>query len=473
MTFPASIAAALFLFGVGACLQKNVARQVFLLAASYVFYQSWGVSFLAILMISSLGNFCLGAWLRKRPEITLLWVGILFNVLLLGSFKYLPAIPGVPDSVQRLVMPVGMSFWTFQAMSYLFDVYHEIELDPTLLEFGLYMAFWPTVIMGPVCRLPKLLPQFRNSIRMQAENLNAGLQRVGAGLFMKLILAQLLGSALVGFDGTGHTWSGLDVWALAIGFGFQLYFDFAGYSHIVIGAAQIFGFKLEENFDRPYMSLTPSVFWTRWHMSLSSWIRDYVFVPVAALVRAAWWRYAALLISMTLFGLWHGAKLTFILWGAYQGILLALHRGSQQLQRRYDFSISGAGDFISWILTFLGITIGWILFRARDIREASAMYQAVLSPSRYWKLELPRNFYGLLITLGVGYFVWNFLTHSPAVQRLKNHLQQPNTDPPFVQVCWQKRWWGLAPMILLFAVFAGLLVMFQSAGFSPFIYAGF
>ncbi len=474
MTLPVSVSVALLLVCAAALFKRNAARQAFLLGAGYVLYQTWGISFLAVLIASSVGNFLLGEWLRKHPQAGVLTVGILFNVLLLGFFKYLPAISGAPDFIHSLVMPIGMSFWTFQAMSYLFDVYHEVEMDPSLLEFCLYMAFWPTVIMGPVCRLPKMLPQFRSPIRISSENLTSGLQRVGTGLFMKIILAQLLGSALVGFDDTGHVWSGIDAWAVAIGFGFQLFFDFAGYSNIVIGAAAIFGFVLEENFNAPFMSSTPSIFWTRWHMSLSSWIRDYVFVPVASLVRAGWWRYAAVILSMMLFGLWHGAKLTFILWGAYQGIFLALHRFVQQLQRRFNFDFSGPmADLSAWAVTFSGITLGWILFRAKDIHEAAMMYGAILSPSSYRTLELPRNFYGLLITLAAGYFAFHLVARSKIFNKTRSYLQAPHPDPPFLQVCWQKRWWGLAPMIIFFAVFAGLMAMFQSAGVTPFIYAGF
>lgn len=474
MTLPASGLVALLLVLVAVFVQKRAARQALLLGASYVFYQVWGFPFLAVLIASSVGNFYLGAWLAKRPHIARLWVGILFNVFLLGFFKYLPALPGISETIHRLVMPVGMSFWTFQAMSYLFDVYHEVEMDPSLLEFCLYMAFWPTVFMGPVCRLPKMLPQFRSALHLSFPKFKAGIQRVGEGLFMKLILAQLLGSALTGFDDAGRAWGGLDVWAMALGFGFQLFFDFAGYSNIVIGAASIFGFELEENFDSPFLSLTPSAYWTRWHMSLSSWIRDYVFIPVAALWRAPWWRYASLIVSMTLFGLWHGAKITFVVWGVYQGVFLVLHRFWQQLQRRFEINFNGGiSDFGAWLLTFGGITLSWILFRAKDMHEAFVMYGAILSPSTYGKLDLPRNFYGLLITLAVGYFVWNLVLDSQSFHKIRNYLQGPDDDPTFLQVCWQKRWWGLAPMITIFVIFAGLMVMFQSAGVTPFIYAGF
>ena len=459
---------------VAAFVRNTATKQALLLAGSYLFYQLWGVSFLAILIVSSVCNFYLGTWLRRRPTGGRLLAGVLFNVSLLSFFKYLPAVPGASDFFHRVVMPAGMSFWTFQALSYLFDIYHEEEMDPSLLEFSLYMAFWPTVLMGPVCRLPRMLPQFREMKRISGVNLTSGLQRIGAGLFMKLVLAQLLASALGGFEENGRAWSGTDVWFLSMGFGFQLFFDFAGYSNIVIGAAKCFGFELPENFDSPYLSTTPSIFWTRWHMSLSSWIRDYVFIPLAALQRATWWRYITLIFSMMLFGLWHGAKLTFVLWGVYQGVFLALHRLIQQLQRRFNIGNGGKlGELSAWAITFLGITLSWILFRAKDVHEAVAMYGAVLSPTSYWKLELPRNYYGLLITLAAGYFLVHAILNSTNFQRIRIYLEAPDPNPRFIQLCWNKRWWGLAPMFLILVIFAGLLAMFQTAGVTPFIYAGF
>ena len=233
----------------------------------------------------------------------------------------------------EVVLPLGVSFWTFQAISYLFDTYLEEEMDPSIVEFCLYMSFWPTVVSGPVCRLTRMLPQFRSLPASGREDYSAGTVRVIQGLFMRFVLAELLatgvsqgGGVAAGFDSSGIQRSALDVWALAIGFGFQLFFDFAGYSNIVIGAARLVGIRLEENFNRPYLSTTPAMFWARWHMSLSFWIRDYVYTPLATLRRDQWWRYAALAISMVIFGFWHDAKLTMLVWGTFQGLMLVGHR---------------------------------------------------------------------------------------------------------------------------------------------------
>ena len=395
--------------------RSSNARHSLLLVGSYVFYASWGIGFLAVLVASSLLNYACGLALRRKPTLTRLWVGVGLNVLLLALFKYLPpAVASGAGVLGHIVMPVGMSFWTFQALSYLFDLYREEELDPSLLEFCLFMAFWPTVLAGPVCRLPNMLPQFRRAPVWDRDDISTGFSRIVLGVFMKVVLAQLLSAGLTrgggvaaGFDQTHGGWGGLDVWLLAVGFGFQLFFDFAGYSHMVIGVARVFGIRLEENFDRPYLSLTPSVFWTRWHMSLSFWIRDYVFLPLATMRREVWWPYVVFVLSMALFGLWHAAKLTFILWGVYHGLLLVAHRVGQKVKRRISLPWADpVGGLLSWCATFLLVSLGWIFFRANDAGQAAVMLRAVVTPSQYGHSVLPADSYVVVGLVVIGYFAY-------------------------------------------------------------------
>jgi len=410
-------------------------RQWWLLAASYFFYASWGLRFLAILIFSSIVNYALCLWVRKRATATRLWVGICFNLLLLCSFKYLPAASasGLPLLVRRLGMPIGISFWTFQALSAIFDTYREEDSAerPSGVEFCLYLAFWPTVLSGPICRLADMLEQFRTTPRINWDDLSAGGKRIVTGLFMKVFLAQVLAKGLLpgqgldtGFDQLSRGWGGFDVWLLGAGFGFQLFFDFAGYSHIVIGIARLFGIRLQENFNRPYLSPTPSVFWTRWHMSLSFWIRDYLFLPLAVLRRESWWRQAVLLIAMLVFGIWHGAAWGFLGWGLYHGLLLVAHRQIQQVRR---FNVSWpewAESFLGWAVTFGAVSLGWILFRAQTVSQAWLMYRAVLSPRAYLHLALDPNLYFTTFVIVTGYFVWAGLRHAleqipPEVDRFR------------------------------------------------------
>ncbi len=321
-----------------ATVRSRTVRQVSLLLASYALYVTWQPWFAAVLLASTLMNYGMGQAIRRRPTGSLLSLGILLNLLLLGAFKYLPPVAvQLPfSSLQQfahLALPLGISFWTFQAMSYLLDLYRGEDLDPSLVEFALYMAFFPVTISGPVCRMPDMLPQFRSEAAVPWSDRERGFSRIAIGVLMMQV-AKLLGRGVLG--GVGITagfdhitkWTGPDVWCLAFGYGLQLFFDFAGYSHIAIGAAQVLGFTLPENFARPFASDSPSVFWTRWHMSLSFWIRDYVFLPLAVLRRELWWRNLVLVISMVLFGVWHKATLLFVLWGCYQGCLLVVHRHS-------------------------------------------------------------------------------------------------------------------------------------------------
>jgi alginate O-acetyltransferase complex protein AlgI len=416
-----SIFVVLVLTVVGCRLPSTKGRQVVLLAASYLFYASWGIGFLSILISSSLMNYTCGWALRRKATAPRLWIGIALNLLPLAFFKYLPVLLelGPADSWQyelghQILLPVGMSFWTFQGLSYLFDIYFEEELDPSLLEFCLYMAFWPTVLSGPICRLPSMLPQFRQLSPFSWDDLSAGSLRFFQGVIMKFVLAQILGSGwhpgegiTAGFDQMKGGWGGVDVWLLGIGFGFLLFFDFAGYSQMVIGIARIFGIRVAENFDRPFLSPTPSIFWTRWHMSLSFWIRDYLFNPLAAAGRRySWWPYVVLIISMTFFGLWHGAKWTFVVYGLYHGLILVMHRLGQQMKRQFSIRPPrNLGAFLSWGTTFLLVSVGIIIFRAADLTQVWTMLRAVFTPAAYGHFAMPRSFYILMLTVAVGYFV--------------------------------------------------------------------
>jgi alginate O-acetyltransferase complex protein AlgI len=454
-------------------------RQILLLAVSYALYLLWGPWFLGVLLFSSICNYFLGTYLKGRASVGRLWLGIVFNLLLLGIFKYLPGLantsPSFFHAFRQLILPLGISFWTFQALSYLFDIYREEELDPSLLEFCLYMAFWPTVISGPICRLGNMLPQFRNQKKPLWDDYGIGLRRVAIG-FLMLAVAQLLAEGLApgqgingGFDRTNLHWSALDVWLLAIGYGFQLFMDFAGYSHLVIGAARIFGVELAENFNRPYLSTSPSVFWTRWHMSLSFWIRDYVFLPLASLRRGLLWRNCALIIAMVLFGLWHRASLLFILWGAYQGILLVLHRQWQQIERRVGITSGGfAIAILGWAYTFGAICLGWILFRANSRSEACTMLSSVFSAKSYFYRALPDSMYLLVVTVMVGYFaclgVASFLNLLAAAT-----LSSPQY-PAIIGMIARDRWVWIAPLAVIVALYVFVLAQPGQTITQPMLY---
>jgi alginate O-acetyltransferase complex protein AlgI len=462
-------------------------RQAVLLVASYALYLTWGPWFAAVLLTSTVVNFLIGQWLRHRTSGAILFLGILFNLALLGTFKYIPeAAPHIPlSSLQKfahLALPLGLSFWTFQAMSYLFDLYREEDLDPSFFEFALYMVFFPVTISGPICRLPDMLPQFRSQEPTPSRDIGHGLRRIATGVLM-VQLAKLLGQGILGGDGItsgfDHVtrWSGPDVWCLALGYGLQLFLDFAGYSHIAIGAAKALGFTVPENFARPFQSTNPSIFWTRWHMSLSFWIRDYVFLPLATLRREVWWRNLALVIAMVLFGLWHQASLLFLLWGCYHGVLLVLHRQLQQAKRSFDRDPPPIlWTPISWLTTMALVNLGWILFRGNSATAARQMLSAVASPTGYGSHVLSGSLYLLVVAVAVGYGIVLCVIHALdrySAEAETSHGQTVDADTGLVALAARWRWFWIPPLYALALILLLIVTLTGSASTAQFMYNKF
>ena len=277
-----------------------------------------------------------------------------------------------------------------------------------------------------------------------------------------------------------------------------LFFDFAGYSHIVIGTARIFGIRLPENFNHPFFSTTPSIFWTRWHMSLSFWIRDYVFNPLAAAGRRySGWPYVVLIISMTLFGLWHGAKGTFIIYGVYHGLVLVIHRFGQQLKRRFSVRLPRyLGAFLSWGTTFALVSIGFIIFRVNDLSQAWIMLGAIITPVAYGHFAMPHSFYILASVMIVGYFVV-IRGHSLLLSWRARYREAIGGHDELAEGKWKwpvsqgvsptliigalvdffsmRLWWWLAPTLSVLAFWVGLVIHTERTviAASPFIYTLF
>ncbi|SPF44422.1 Membrane bound O-acyl transferase, MBOAT [Candidatus Sulfotelmatobacter kueseliae] len=461
-------------------IRSRVVRQATLLAASYALYLTWTPWFAAILLLSTVGNFLVGRWLRRTPAALPLCLGIFLNLALLSVFKYLPEIAihssnSAFQNFSRLALPLGISFWTFQALSYLFDLYREEELDPTFVEFALYLAFFPVTIAGPVCRMPDMLEQFRSEERTVWGDILQGFRRVATGALM-MQLAKLLGQGILagggiagGFDRVPQ-WSGPDVWCLAFGYGLQLFFDFAGYSHIAIGASKALGIIVPENFERPFASTTPSVFWTRWHMSLSFWIRDYVFLPLAILRHEIWWRNLALVIAMAVFGLWHKGSVLFLLWGCYHGVLLVLHRQVQQVERRLNWEPPAIWVPVSWLGTLSLVSLGWILFRARSLAQVGTMLAAITSPATYATHFLSSSLYFLVAALAAGYAI---------VIMVGRQLERYATDADAPQagvVAFLARWrWFWIPSLYALALILVLMITLsqQNGGAAQLMYRRF
>jgi len=474
-------------------LRSVVARQWLYLGASLLFYFSWGSRLILILLFSSVMNYGLGEWLKKRITLERLWTGILFNLALLSVFKYLPLLGTVvpPDSplswLTRFVFPLGISFWTFQALSYLFELYREEELNPTLLEFCLYMAFWPTVLQGPICRMSSMLPQFRQDWSVSEDDLKTGMRRIAIGTFMS-VLAMVMSGGLyaeagidAAFNKTQAHLSGLDVWCLIIGYGFQLYFSFCGFSHIVIGAAVLFGIRLQENFNRPYFSATISTFWTRWHMSLSFWIRDFIFLPLATMRRELWWRNLSLVIAMFVFGIWHKGSFLLMMWGTYHGFLLVLHRQWQEFRKRIGFEWTGAlPTAVSWTITFSAVCVGYIFFRAESLHQAFGMLRSIVDLHTYLHPILDRSLYLMTFLAAVGYFA--VIGGGELLDRLGKSargLMESASDVPLhllgrlLRAFADERWVWITPIVLVLTLYLSVIFQPGHAETGPVMYALF
>jgi alginate O-acetyltransferase complex protein AlgI len=319
-----------------------------------------------------------------------------------------------------------------------------------------------------------MLPQFRSEQTTPWSDIVLGLRRIAIGLFM-MQLGKLLGQGILAGDGIvsgfdrATQWSGTDVWCLAFGYGLQLFFDFAGYTHIAAGAAKTLGITVPENFERPFASRNPSEFWTRWHMSLSFWIRDYVFFPLATLRREMWWRNLALVLSMVVFGLWHKGTLLFLIWGGYHGVLLVSHRVLQQIQRRLKWQPPRIWTPLSWLATAALISLGWIFFRANSISQASDMLSALGSPQSYRAHFISSSLYGLIGIVAAGYGA--VVLVGDALNRDISEAVPQRSG--ILQVMARSRWFWIPAVYALALLVVLMITLTQQGGVGQMMYRSF
>lgn len=360
-------------------------QNAFLLVASYVFYGWWDWRFLGLLFASSLGDVLIGLAIDKAQgpaRKRWLMVSLLVNLGLLCTFKYFNFfMDGLHDLLLafgmrphlptlRLLLPVGISFYTFQSLSYTIDIYRgrmHATRDP--LAFFAFVSFFPQLVAGPIERAVNLLPQFQVPRRFDMERARDGLRLMLWGFFKKIVIADTC-APLVNevFAGDVSVTPGITLFFGALLFAFQIYGDFSGYSDIAIGCARLFGFNLSQNFAYPYFSRSISEFWRRWHISLSAWFRDYVYLPLGGW-RDKVGRLRNIMITFTVSGLWHGANWTFVTWGALHGAYYIPEIVGDGKARRDDASLR---DLPAMLLTFLLVVVAWVFFRSSSVHTAAA-----------------------------------------------------------------------------------------------------
>ena len=385
-----------------AALRRERSRRVLLLAASDLFYAWWDWRFLILFWFLKVANYYIGNRLAAQTPSPsarrTLAGGVILNLITLGFFKYyyffgetmtglgsaLGWNLGLPDL--SIVLPLGISFYTFQALAYLVDIYRR-ELPParSLFEFSLFLGFFPQVIAGPIERGHDLLPQLRQSRPLSAGRFSEGSFLILWGLFKKVVVADTLAMRVDPLFAASDVDAGMAILA-GIGFSFQIYADFSAYTDIARGAARLLGYDLSQNFRQPLFACSPREFWQSWHMTFSRWLRDYIYFPLGGSRKGLFWTNFNILVTFFLCGLWHGAAWTFVLWGVYQGVLLAVNANFVVLHRRLTarFKLPKPGPVVrvvgivlAWALTFSLLAYGRILFRSESLAQVGEFTAAL------------------------------------------------------------------------------------------------
>ncbi|MEO1417803.1 MAG: MBOAT family O-acyltransferase [Bacteroidota bacterium] len=403
-------------------------RWVLLLVASYYFYAQWNAAYLALILFSTLVDFWAGKKMAALPEQSArrpyLYLSLLSNLGLLFTFKYANFLgdsineliggeaPFVPHI--ELLLPVGISFYTFQTLSYTLEIYYG-RLQPSmhLGKFGLFVSFFPQLVAGPIERSGHLLPQFERKVTFDYERVAHGLHLVLWGLFKKVVVADRLALFVNEVYGHPDQYAGLSIVLATLAFAFQIYCDFSGYSDMAIGLARMLGFDLMQNFRQPYLATSLADYWRRWHISLSTWFRDYVYIPLGGNRVVKWRWYYNLFLTFLVSGLWHGAAWTFVIWGAIHGLILVVEQMtgiSGEKGKRFTLGVR----LFRMGYTFVVVCVAWIFFRAACVSDAFALIGQVWEPTKEplsWRmmgnqpLELMFALAGVLFVCGADIFV--------------------------------------------------------------------
>ena len=434
--------------------RTRLVRNLILLFASYYFYAYWDYRFCGLLLLSTVVDFIVAKAMHRSERHSvrkaLLAVSVFVNLGILACFKYADFFidsarqifdsAGLGSGTLGLILPVGISFYTFQTLSYTIDVYRR-KLVPTnsILDFALYVAFFPQLVAGPIVRARELLPQLATMPSFSRRRCYGGFQQMLRGLVKKVLLADRLGEMVdVVFAGP-ELYHGATVSIAVLAYAGQIYYDFSGYTDIATGVAKMLGYRFPANFRHPYLATSMADFWHRWHMTLSRWLRDYLYISLGGNRGTKLATYRNLIITMTLGGLWHGAAWTFVLWGLLHGIALAIERA---IPMRLPKLLGG--------LMVMGIVLsGWVLFRSKDLDTAMLVYAQVftLADGILWLPPLAIAAFGCMI---IEHLAWR--------TSLRPMMRLP-----------ADRWY--APVAV--AIMIWCLLLYPPQGFRPFVYFQF
>jgi alginate O-acetyltransferase complex protein AlgI len=421
-------------------------RLLLILLASCVFYGFWRLEFLPLLLFSATLDYYLAIWIEQTSDQgrrrRLMIASVVVNLAILGFFKYLIFFKDAiwsgaqwmgytPGAVElNIVLPLGISFYIFATISYVVDVYRrEFPAERNFLTYVCFVVYFPHLVAGPILRARSLIPQLRQPAKLTFDLCAEGISRITSGLFLKVCLADPIGWLVdLDFQRDPTTLSALDVWTVSFLFGFQIYFDFAGYSHIAIGSSKLLGIHLPENFNFPYIATSPKDFWRRWHISLSTWIRDYVYLPISGsyistgiarstnapepgLPDMQGTRTLSLYATWAIMGFWHGANLTFVLWGVFHATIVRAFRVFGGVYQ--NNSQSSIVSILGWAVTLPLMMIAWIPFRSQSTGQAFSLWARLIDVKSYFGLTLLLDRYvtaaGVMAMILSAYFVHKYL----------------------------------------------------------------
>ena len=416
---------------------SNVLAAGWLAVASLVFYGWWNPWYVILLVVSIACNFAVGlAILRRHGDPAsrrLLAFGVTANLVLLGYYKYADFFVsnlntlGAGLTLPHVILPLGISFFTFTQIAFLVDAYQGKAAEYRFTHYSLFVTYFPHLIAGPIIHHKEIMPQFglRETYRLNWENLAVGLTILFIGLFKKTFIADGVAVyARPAFDwvGKGVPLSVVDAWGAVLAYSFQIYFDFSGYTDMAIGLSLLFGVRLPLNFDSPYKAASIIDFWRRWHMTLSRFLRDYLYFTLGGNRKGTSRRYVNIMVTMLLGGLWHGANWTFVTWGGLHGVYLLINHAWRTLRERYKWpgDRGRAGKAVAVLLTFISTVVAWVFFRADSIHHALAMVRGMVGMNG--------------MTLPYQWFKWWFV--GPWLARCGVHFENTVTFGGFPQLRW-------------------------------------
>lgn len=391
-------------------------KSIWLLLASYYFYMSWNPKYAVLIILSTVITFVCGLMLdrindssdddgkKKSKKNMALAVSFIINLSILAFFKYgqftIDNVTALLNSINitvtartlDILLPVGISFYTFQALGYTMDVYRgDIKAEKSFVQYALFVSFFPQLVAGPIERSKNLLEQLKVSHKFDLDNIRDGLLMMLWGYFMKLVIADRTSLFVDTVYNNYDSYVGWYIVIATVLFGFQIYCDFNGYTMIARGAAKIMGFELMENFDAPYLSTTVAEFWKKWHISLTSWFRDYLYIPLGGNRKGAARKYINILIVFAVSGLWHGAEWSFVVWGALNGLYQVIGGVLRPIRNKlvdlFHLNRESLGHrIISIIATFAMVDFAWMFFRASTIKDALKMMVNIFKENNIWIL---------------------------------------------------------------------------------------